>query len=161
MEGGKREVVSRESEGVILIFLLRSARQSASECGFPSGSNQRQHMFTYPPICRLIDLDAPSAAALAPLPSVPARKAWTPELAQQRLMAVIKGECCFNCFKNLADYETHYCMRCKGRGQDVMYCSEECRSKHLNTHKETCAMTRAKKPNDLRHVNIKEALGVD
>ena len=160
MKRGKREVVSRESEGDIFIFLLRQHARSRVSAAFRA-AQINVNMFTYPPICRLIDLDAPSAAALEALPSVPARKAWTPELAQQRLMAVINGECCFNCFKNLADYETHYCMRCKGRGQDVMYCSEECQSKHLNTHKQTCAMTRAKKPNDLRHVNIKEALGVD
>jgi hypothetical protein len=42
-----------------------------------------------------------------------------------------------------------------------MYCSRECREKHWNTHKATCVLTRAKKPHDLRRVNLQEALGVD
>ena len=50
--------------------------------------------------------------------------------AQQRLLAVLNGECCFNSFKNLADDETHFCIKCKGRGRDVVYCSKECRAKH-------------------------------
>jgi hypothetical protein len=32
--------------------------------------------------------------------------------AQQRLLAVLNGECCFNSFKNLADDETHFCIKC-------------------------------------------------
>mmetsp|Transcript_90583 Transcript_90583/g.146605 ORF Transcript_90583/g.146605 Transcript_90583/m.146605 type:complete len:117 (+) Transcript_90583:251-601(+) len=116
-------------------------------------------MFIYPPICRLIIWE--EASLEAPTRPGPALRPWSPAIAQQRLMAVINGECCFNCFKNLADYETHPCMKCKGRGQDVMYCSKECQAKHWNTHKTTCALTRGKKPNDLRRVNHHEALGVD
>ena len=76
-------------------------------------------------------------------------------------MAVINGECCFNCFKNLADYGTYFCMKCKGRGQDVVYCSPECQAKHWNTHRATCEMTRARKPADLKIVNFQKELGVD
>ena len=57
------------------------------------------------------------------------RARWSVE-AQQRLLAVLNGECCFNSFKNLADDETHFCIKCKGRGRDVVYCSKECRAKH-------------------------------
>ena len=65
-----------------------------------------QDMFVYPPICRLIvweeiqetivaaqDVAARAGPVHQPL------KPWTPEEAQERLMAVIKGNCCFNCFQ--------------------------------------------------------------
>jgi hypothetical protein len=88
----------------------------------------------------------------------PAKRPWSPAIAQQRLLAVINGECCFNCFKSLADYETHFCPKCFGRGQDVPYCSKECREKHWNTHRETCAITRGQAPTALKNVAHHEAL---
>jgi len=120
-------------------------------------------MFVYPPICRLIvweELAAVQAPRqVAPSASAgPAKRPWSPAIAQQRLLAVINGECCFNCFKNLADYETHFCPKCFGRGQDVPYCSKECREKHWNTHRETCAITRGQAPTALKNVAHHEAL---
>ena len=116
----------------------------------------------YPPICRLIVWEELAAAARPPAPAAPAgavpKRPWTPAIAQQRLLAVLNGECCFNCFKNLADYETHFCIKCKGRGRDVVYCSKECRAKHWSTHREMCAATRGQEPTALKNVSHHEAL---
>jgi len=71
----------------------------------PGGWQAGGVMFVYPPICRLIvweeiqESQAAVAALEAPARAGPVHRPWTPQIAQQRLMAVINGECCFNCFK--------------------------------------------------------------